>query len=475
MRFSIALPAMLGVLLLGACNDLTVGDLNAPGVDQTQNNSTREGVLTLATGLQIGSRFGVGQQNGYVATLGVLGEEIYNFDPADPRFITELVYGPLDGGSPAFGGNLFGQVYTNVRTAYILLHAMGNLSDTPPAGMSPAEKEATLAYAQTMIAYDLLRALNTRYDNGIPIDVDIDPTGPPAAIVDSGVAYTHIINLLDSAATHLTNVGDAPFPFKMSAGFAGFDRTLTFLKFNRALKARVSVYRNQWNDALTALSASFLDTGAPLTLGVYHTFTTAPGDSTNNLFDPQARALVAHPSLETNAQLQIDGVTPDARFVAKTTVLPTTHSSSGLNSNRALNVYKSPSDPVPIIRNEELILLRAEANIGLGNLAAAVTDINLIRQNSGNLPPYAGAVTQPALLAELLYNKQYSLLLEGGHRWIDLRHYGLLGVLPPNGTQIRESSASGTRHFFLRFPFPSNECLVRNPAPATGCALEPGF
>ena len=470
MRFSIALPAMLGVLLLGACNDLTVGDLNAPGVTQTQNSPTRVGVLNLATGLQIGSRFGVGQQNGYVATLGVVGEEIYNFDPADPRFITELIFGPLDGGSPAFGGNLFAQVYTNVRTANIMLRAMGGLSDTPPAGMSPAEKEATLGYAQTLTAYDLLRALNTRYDNGIPIDVDIDPAGPPAAIVDTSVAFQHILNLLDSAATHLTNVGDAPFPFQMSSGFAGFDRTLTFLTFNRALRARVSVYRGDFAGALTALSASFLNTGAPLTLGVYHTFSTAPGDSTNNLFDPNARALLAHPSLETDAQLQIDGVTPDARFVAKTTLLSSAHTSAGLSSNRALNVYHGPSDPVPIIRNEELILLRAEANIGLGNLGPAVTDINLIRQTSGNLPPYVGLVTQPALLAELLYNKRYSLLFEGGHRWIDLRHYGLLG------TMQREAPTPQTvRHFFIRFPFPSNECLARNPPPATGCAPEPGF
>jgi hypothetical protein len=470
MRFSIALPATLGVLLLGACNDLTVGDLNAPGVDQTQNTPTRAGVLSLATGLQIGSRFGVGQQNGYVATLGVVGEEIYNFDPADPRFITELVFGPLDGGSPAFGGNLFAQLYANIRTANIMLHAMGNLSDTPPTGMSPAEKEATLGYAQTLMAYDVLRALNTRWDNGIPIDVDIDPTGAPAAIVDTATAFTHIINLLDSAATHLTNVGDAPFPFQMSAGYAGFDRTLTFLTFNRALRARVSVYRSDYAGALTALAASFLNTGAPLTLGVYHTFSAAPGDSTNNLFDPQSRALVAYPSLETDAQLQIDGITKDGRFVAKTTLLPTTHTSSGLSSNRALNVYHGPSDPVPIIRNEELILLRAEANIGLGNLAAAVTDINLIRQNpQANLPPYAGLVTQPALLAELLYNKRYSLLFEGGHRWIDLRHYGLLGTL------VRESTASGNRHFFIRFPFPTNECLVRNPPPASGCVPEPGF
>ena len=471
MRFSIALPATLGVLLLGACNDLTVGDLNAPGVDQTQNSPTRAGVLSLATGLQIGSRFGVGQQNGYVAQLGILGEEIYNFDPADPRFITEMVFGPLDGGSPAFGGNLFSQLYANVRTANIMLKAMGNLSDTPPTGMTPAEKEATLGYAQTLMAYDLLRALNTRYDNGIPIDVDIDPTGPPAAIVDSGVAFTHIYNLLDSAATHLSHVGDAPFPFQMSAGYAGFDRTLTFLTFNRALRARVSVYRSDYAGALTALAASFLNTGAPLTLGVYHTFSAAPGDSTNNLFDPQSRALVAYPSLETDAQLQVDLITKDGRFVSKTTLLATTHTSSGLSSNRALNVYHGPSDPVPIIRNEELILLRAEANIGLGNLGPAVTDINLIRQSPGaNLPPYAGPVTQPALLDELLYNKRYSLLFEGGHRWIDLRHYGLLGT-----KLIRESTASGNRHFFIRFPFPTNECLVRNPPPASGCAVEPGF
>jgi starch-binding outer membrane protein, SusD/RagB family len=474
MRFSIALPAILGVLLLGACNDLTVGDLNAPGVNQTQNSPTRVGVLNLATGLQIGSRFGVGQQNGYVALLGITGEEIYNFDPADPRFITEMVYGPLDGGSPAFGGNLFAELYANIRTANITLHAMGNLSNTPPAGMSPAEKEATLGYAQTLMAYDFLRALNTRFDNGIPVDVDIDPTGPPAPVVDSGLAFTHIINLLDSGATHLTNVGDAAFPFKMSAGYTGFDRTLTFRKFNRALRARVAVYRSDFAGALALLNntdSTFIDASATpnLALGVFHTFTTAPGDSTNNLFDPNARALVAYPTLETDAQKQVDGVTPDARFVSKTTLLPNVHTSSGLSSDRALNVYKSPSDPVPIIRNEELILLRAEANIGLGNLAAAVTDINLIRQTSGNLPPYAGAVTQPALLSELLYNKRYSLLLEGGLRWIDLRRYGQLGTLP------REVTPSGTRHFFNRFPFPTNECLARNPAPASGCGLEPGF
>ncbi len=478
MRFSIALPATLGVLLLGACNDLTVGDLNAPGVDQTQNSPTRAGVLSLATGLQIGGRFGMGQQNGYVSLLGITGEEIYNFDPADPRFITEMVFGPLDGGSPAFGGNLFAQLYANIRTANIMLHAMGTLSNTPPAGMSAAEKEATLGYAQTLMAYDLLRALNTRWDNGIPIDVDIDPTGPPAPIVDTATAFTHIFNLLDSAATHLTNVGDAPFPFQMSAGYTGFDRTLTFLTFNRALRARVAIYRKDFAGALTALSASFINDARPLNgvLGVYHTFSSAPGDSTNNLFDPQSRALVVYPSFATDVQFQDPpaNTIPDQRFTNKTIVLTPAHTSTGLASGFANNVYKSPQDPVPIIRNEELILLRAEANIGLGNLAAAVADINIVRQDIGKLPAYSGPVTQPALLAELLYNKRYSLFFEGGHRWIDLRRYGLLGDALV-GKMVRETTASGNRHFFIRFPYPTNECLVRNPPPASGCAVEPGF
>jgi starch-binding outer membrane protein, SusD/RagB family len=467
MRFSIALPTVLGVLALGACNDLTVGDLNAPGVEETLNNPTRVGVLNLATGLQIGSRFGVGQQNGYVADLGVVGAEIYNFDPADPRFITELVFGPLDGGSPAFGGNLF-QPYSNIRSANIMIQAMDKLSDTPPAGMSPAEKAATLGYAQTMMAYDFLRLLDTRWDNGIPIDVNIDPSGPPAPIVDTAVAFTHIINLLDSAATHLTTVGDAPFPFNMSAGFAGFDRTLTFLTFNRALRARVAVYRNDFAGALTALAGSFLNTAAPLSLGVYHTFTTAPGDSTNNLFDPNARALLAHPTFETDAQKQIDLVTPDKRFVDKTALLPTTHTSTGLSSKWALNVYSGPSAAVPIIRNEELILLRAEANIGLNDLAAALTDINFIRQTAGNLLPHPAFASHDEALAELLYNKRYSLFFEGGHRWIDMRHYNLLTTLP------KETTPSGTRHFFNRFPFPTNECLARTTQPARGCTLELG-
>src|SRR5205807_6893326 len=81
-----------------------------------------------------------------------------------------------------------------------------------------------------------------------------------------------------------------------------------------------------------------------------------------------------------------------------------------------------------IIRNEELILLRAEANIGLATgagLTAAINDIDYIRKFSGGLPASTG-LNASNVLDELLHQKRYSLLFEGGHRWIDLRRYGKL-------------------------------------------------
>jgi hypothetical protein len=81
-----------------------------------------------------------------------------------------------------------------------------------------------------------------------------------------------------------------------------------------------------------------------------------------------------------------------------------------------------------IIRNEELILIYAEANIQMNNFPEAVTALNEIRSKH-NLPDYSGALTQNALINEMLYERRYSLFFEG-HRWIDVRRYNLLNTLP---------------------------------------------
>ena len=131
-----------------------------------------------------------------------------------------------------------------------------------------------------------------------------------------------------------------------------------------------------------------------------------------------------------SAQLQPSGQ-PDLRWTNKVTLSrPLTY--IGVTSPYLFSAQLSASSPLPAIRNEELILMRAEANIGLGNIAAALPDINLVRQTSGGLAPLtlADLPTPAAALSELLYEKKYSLWWEGGVRWIDLKHYGLLGNLP---------------------------------------------
>ncbi len=94
--------------------------------------------------------------------------------------------------------------------------------------------------------------------------------------------------------------------------------------------------------------------------------------------------------------------------------------------------------------------------------AAALVDINLVRETAGGLDPIAagvwGAMTQDQQLDELLYNKRYSLLFEGGHRWIDMRRYGKLGDIT-----LSVSTNAPPPAFVVPalFPVPTQECDAR--------------
>ena len=47
---------------------------------------------------------------------GIFGREAYRFDGSDPRFVGELMQGPLDPGSGAFGGDHWAEEYAAIRT-----------------------------------------------------------------------------------------------------------------------------------------------------------------------------------------------------------------------------------------------------------------------------------------------------------------------------------------------------------------------
>src|SRR2546426_6589630 len=122
------------------------------------------------------------------------------------------------------------------------------------------------------------------------------------AIVSRDSAFAHIARLLDSARAHLDSAGTLSggslgFPFGLSPGFTGFTTTASFRKFNRALMARVQVYKGSfgcaacWDSALTAVTGSLIDTTASLGLGGFYSYAPVSRDENNPLFHPHAPAL----------------------------------------------------------------------------------------------------------------------------------------------------------------------------------------
>ncbi len=448
-----SIVALCAVVGLGACGGLDIPDLDNPSLDDFRDKPTRAAVLSASTGLLIGHRAGLAAQNGYVAELGVIGREAYIFDGADPRFVAELLGPALDPGGPAFGGNFWTNPYANIRNANTLLDGLEKVSN-----VSDAEKEAIRGFAKTMQALDFLVVINTRDINGAPIDVNRPVDAAPAPIVSKEEVLAHIATLLDEARVHLQN-GGSRFPFALSSGFEsesrdaddGFDTPELFLKFNRAVKARVSVYQGRYQDALTALSESFLNPTKPLTMGVYNTYGEGSGETGGALDSPN---IYAHPSIVTDAETQANSTELDLRVLSKVekTDDPGSAADGALASEWIFIMYEDATAKVPIIRNEELILLRAEANIGLGQIPQAADDLNFIRVNSGGLAP-RNDITADNALDELLKQKRYSLLFEGGHRWIDLRRYDRLDTLP------RELDPSIAPH--ERFPIPASEMDAR--------------
>jgi hypothetical protein len=437
-------PAV-AVLLVG-CGSLDVGDLNDPGVGDFQNNPALASVAAAATGLLVESRVNYTAVNGYVVQLGTLGRESYNFDPADPRFIQEMLEGDLVAGNLVFGGNFWLLPYRNIRNVNVLLGAL----DKPIAGLDDAGKEAIRGFAKTIAALEYLMVINTHDTNGAVIQKAADPH-VLEPIASKAEVFAWIKQLLDEAKTHLLAGGDS-FPFPLGGGFTGFDKPMTFLRANRAIKARVDVYTGDNAGALIALGESFLrvDPMAPnLNTGIFHAFGTGAGDLTNPLNSPN---LLVHPSVKMLAEMTANGQ-PDARVMTKLTMVDS-RTVSGLTSDQAFTMYASPTASVPIIRNEELILLRAEASIAT-NLPQAIADLNFIREKSGGLAPRMD-LTMGNILDELLKQRFYSLLFEGGHRWLDMRRHGRLEMLPRDKPDHK---------IHALFPIPQDEVNARMPQP----------
>ncbi|QJR35271.1 RagB/SusD family nutrient uptake outer membrane protein [Gemmatimonas groenlandica] len=471
MTTSRAFATLGAALVLGACSadKLDITNPNTPSVAAASGDP--QALQLQATGLLRQLRGGRG---GFISNTGIFGRESYNYTPQEGRNTSNYLIG-ISGQNrldPAgFATGVWAGQYGNLRDVFNLK----NVATTSTA-LTAEQKAATLGFAKTIEGLELLYVISTRDTLGAIVEIKANAS-ELAAFVSRDSVYKYILATLDEGATNLAAGGSA-FPFTIHAGFNGFNTPSTFRLFNRAIAARAAAYyatsgggAAAWQRALTALGASFINTAATtraqLDAGPAHVYSSATGDANNPLNVVTATDIYAHESIRTDAQNKANG-SPDDRYTAKIGSRPTRNAPSGLGiaSSLGFNVYPALTSNIPIIRNEELLLLRAEALLATADKAGAIAIVNQLRVNSGGLAPstLTTASTDADVLTEILYNKRYSLLLEG-HRWIDMRRYGRLNQLPLD-------IATGTNaHFVARvMPIPQGECLVRvgKPAPLAG-------
>lgn len=400
------------VLFLSGCNLDEIENPNAPTVGSFGSGSSQADVQLLAVGLEAIMRNDLAF---HYDTVSILGREYYDLTGVDPRYTQELLKGPLDNNG-FLTTRAYAAWYKVVQSANVLINAVENSS----AGFTDEVKNSYYGYAKTLKAYALLMVANRQYNNGIRLEVeDLNNLGP---FVSYSEALDGVMSLLNEANSDLANATD-DFDFPISSGFDGFNTTATYSQFNRALAARTALYQGNNAMVLTLLGSSFLDINGDLYDGPAHIFGLTGNDIQNTQF---------HVPGQSGQEFMIlddwiaDAEPGDTRVTEKSFQLPGGTTFDDLSAEYQIAVYDSNVDPVYLIRNEELILIYAEANIGTNNVET-VAALNTIR-NAAGLGDYAGdPFDSAALLDEVLRQRRYSLLAEG-HRWIDLRRLNRLNA-----------------------------------------------
>lgn len=407
---TLLLPLLLAVLALGACKLDDIENPNAPDLGALENGgATLNDLRLLASGLESVLRV---DMEFHFHTVNIVGREYWDLRNTDPRYTGELLGA---GGSPLDDNGFlttraYARHYKIARNAWVLINATQNSS----AALTNEQRNGLTGLARTLLAYGLLLECNRQFDGGIRVDVrDPDNRGPFVSYQD---ALRAIGDILDAGNAELGNAG-TDFLHSSTLGNVARVRQL-----NRALAARVAMYKNDRGAMVDFLQQTWLDLNGDMNEGVYHLF----GEGGNNLRNPMYVVpfqikYVAHP------QFVADAEPGDQRFISKTTQLPDPFAADGLSGDVQATIFASNTAPFPIVRNEELILMWAEAHI-TSDPAQAVTAINAVR-NAAGLGNYNGPTDEQSLINQLLHERRYSLFGEG-HRWIDMRRFGRLNQIP---------------------------------------------
>jgi hypothetical protein len=450
-----------GVALIGACKDSTgVPDFNNPSLQGvTDKPLSRLTLQNLVTGYIDAQRASLGVAPASGIVFGeVMARDAYRTDASEARYVNEFLNGTPDPGAFSGSGN-WTAFMRDIRAANTIQSV---LPTAPAQELTSQEATGILGLIQTMKAIDYYKALEYRDTVGVPLDLD-HPLGEPLApLVCKPKVLAFVSALLDSGNTNLL-AGGAKFAVTLPVGFAPYNTPATYAQFNRGWKGKVELYRALdhqsptgaagFQAAINAINQSYINTADPSLIGqgVYFTFSTAPGDTPNQLVDA---------NLHLNPQVSDSLQAGDLRG-AKITALANPSTLQGVTYRSNFKVTQTQS--IAYLKNEELILLRAQAKVGLGDLAGALADVNFVRAASGGLAPLPAFANATAAIDAILREKRYSLLFESAHRLVDLRAYGRL-----NNNFFKKELAGDI--FLKALPIPQNEADQRGGNLSVSCS-----
>ncbi|MCC3152617.1 RagB/SusD family nutrient uptake outer membrane protein [Hymenobacter sp. BT770] len=172
-----------------------------------------------------------------------------------------------------------------------------------------------------------------------------------------------------------------------------------------------------------------------------------PSPGGRNEFDPGSTLAAAHPTGDRRLPINV---------VAAATSVTVAGTPYTLSAGTTQKYYRTSSrdDRFNMVRYAEVVLTIAEAAAQTGDLATAITQLNIIRTRAGLAattitPTTANAAS--ALITDILLQRRLELAYEG-HYWFDLRRTNRVQTALPTYTQSYRNL----------FPIPLREVQVTN-------------
>jgi starch-binding outer membrane protein, SusD/RagB family len=488
------------IAAIAGCDESVVPDINAP-TQFPKDFTGLKSAFTGAAGSAVRSDIAT-----YTLDLTSMARDAAYFTASEPRFVTELT-GEQPIANDAFGASAWNSFFTTIKGIDTTQSVLTSLTNDNGQALSRDTVAALWAQLETLKGLYYIYLADTRDTAGVPINAVGGPTSPTAVvpILCLPSTWAEIVAILDSAADSLNAVpaGTVLISGLVPSGYGLVsDNTTHWRDFTLALRAKAHIQYayaiargstgsdgagaptptspgapdvNQLDSAgadLDTLAAHGLlyDDGALNALGdvgadpgVYFQYSTVSGDVQNGLASDAPGYFVL-----LGAAAQIDTL-HDLRFLVKfgRGTLPTTSYDGGAVPASALGSdwqYGAGTQPdafglsgvLPIVRNVQLHLLRAEALIGLGEYSQAITIINTVRTGAGGLAAEAVAADYTDARDFLLQELLVSLLSESGDHLIAIRNYGLttelLTTWNPYGGDLHTAA----------LPIPLAEASARN-------------